>query len=199
LKAFFLSALPFAGAAHFAADAQGEFWDPPALSDPSITLAQSAALLAGSNFSAPAFPSPLNYTAAGYQVVGAVVEKVTNRSWHDNFQKLIAEPLGLEATEFFSYYSTEKRPSNPLLGVGAIATVGDMERFARMLMNKGRALKGTDSWVQVLSARAVEDMMTVQPGTDRGQSRIVSQRHCVFNFLFFYFFILKYSVQPLRP
>ena len=119
---------------------------------------------------------------------------MTGRSWHDIFHEIVAEPLGLEATEFVTYYSTERRPSNPLLAVGAISSVGDMERFLRMLINKGRAVREDGSWQQVLSSGAVADMTRVQPGTDRGQARLVRLSHFGFSFLTHFNFFFLFSL-----
>lgn len=124
-----------------------------------ITLAQAAAAVAGDP---PANPpgSVFEYGGPGFQVAGAMVEKVTGKRWSDLFEERIAQPLGMTATRW------ERLPNhgvsaadtlNPLLQGGAVTTAGDYMKFLTMIAAGGR-----NGDHQILSKQAVRAMETVE-------------------------------------
>ncbi len=126
--------------------------------DARLTLAESAAEVARLPLEHPP-GTVFAYGGPGFQVAGALVEKVTGRRWADLFQARIAGPLGMERTSWG--HPTGRVPpgqtSNPLLQGGVTTTAGDYMRFLSML-----AQGGVHAGHRVLSAQAVRTMETVQ-------------------------------------
>lgn len=126
--------------------------------DPRLTLAESAAEVARLPLENPP-GAVFAYGGPGFQVAGALVEKVTGRRWADLFQARIAGPLGMHRT--FWEHPPGRVPSgqtsNPLLQGGVTTTAGDYMRFLSML-----AQGGVYAGHRVLSARAVRMMETAQ-------------------------------------
>ncbi|KAF8064555.1 pbpX [Scenedesmus sp. PABB004] len=110
----------------------------PAASRPDITLDAAAAMLA----ELPVLSPPgekFRYWGAGYQVVGAVVEKVCGKPWNEAFDEHVARPLGLTATAFCDTAASGPRPTNPCIGAGCVSTPGDLLRLVVMLVHGGAA------------------------------------------------------------
>lgn len=94
------------------------------------------------------------YGAPGFQVAGAIAEKVSGQSWRDLFKERIADPLSMTHTV---YGSTKGQfadtTSNPQLAGGGISTASDYYAFLEMMMQRGM-FRGR----RVLSERAYDAM-----------------------------------------
>lgn len=127
--------------------------------DPRMTLAESASQIAA----LPLEDKPgevFKYGGPGFQVAGALVEKVTGERWSDLFAERIAKPLGMDHT-YWEHLPDKGVPTaetlNPLLQGGAVTTAEDYMRFLTMLAQGGE-YQGR----RILSAQAIETMETVQ-------------------------------------
>jgi CubicO group peptidase (beta-lactamase class C family) len=87
-----------------------------------------------------------HYSNAGLQIAGAVLEKISGKSFETLFAERIAAPLGMKNTDF------GKGPVALPAG-GASSTPEDYMRFLVMLLDKG-VYKGT----RILSERSVAEM-----------------------------------------
>jgi CubicO group peptidase (beta-lactamase class C family) len=123
-----------------------------------ISLAQSATLIAARRLEDP--PGTIfKYGGPSLQIVGALVEQATGRSWANLFDERIARPLGLQHT---SWSSAIRPPEpgpvrNPNLQGGVITTADDYATFLTMLA-QGGVFQGR----RVLSASAIDTMETAQ-------------------------------------
>lgn len=128
--------------------------------DPRMTLAQSAAEVAAGPLANP--PGKVfEYGGPGFQVAGAMLEKVTGKHWAELFNERIARPLGMTATRWehprFGSRVPAAETQNPLLQGGVVTTADDYMKFLTMLAANGRYQDR-----QILSPNAVEAMETVQ-------------------------------------
>lgn len=127
--------------------------------DPRMTLAESAAEIA----KRPLEDVPgttFKYGGPGFQVAGAMVEKVTGKRWAALFAERIAGPLGMTHTSWEHLPSRGATPAetlNPLLQGGVVTTADDYMRFLSMLAANGRF-----DGQQILSEQAVAEMETAQ-------------------------------------
>jgi len=123
-----------------------------------ITLAQSADLIAARPLEDPP-GAVFKYGGPSLQVVGALVEQATGRSWTDLFDERIAHPLGLTHTSWSSAFRPPQPGPvrNPNLQGGVITTADDYARFLTMLA-QGGVFRGH----RVLSASAIDAMETAQ-------------------------------------
>lgn len=127
--------------------------------DARMTLAQSAAEIA----KRPLEDGPgkvFKYGGPGFQVAGALVEKVTGRRWADLFNERITQPLGIKTLYWLHIPPRDVSPEetlNPLLQGGVVTTADDYMRFLTMLAQHGK-YEGR----QILSAKAVDEMETIQ-------------------------------------
>jgi CubicO group peptidase (beta-lactamase class C family) len=98
--------------------------------------------------------SQFSYSNAGYQILGYLVEQITNQTLVEYFQENIFEPLNMTSTGFY-YQDFDGRNAIPyewnnetnfelplydinLPGVGALrSTIGDMVRYMMAHMNQG--------------------------------------------------------------
>jgi CubicO group peptidase (beta-lactamase class C family) len=127
--------------------------------DPRMTLGQSAAEIAA----LPLQDKPgkvFKYGGPGFQVAGALVEKVTGERWSKLFDERIAKPLGMYHT--YWQHLPDRGVSledtlNPLLQGGVVTTAEDYMRFLTMLADGGE-YQGR----RILSAASVETMETAQ-------------------------------------
>lgn len=95
------------------------------------------------------------YGGDAMQVGGRVVEIAGGASWNELFQKHVAQPLGLEHTQWGRFGLSR----NPQIAGGASATLVDYGRFVRMLLAGGE-LDGK----RVLSESAVRELVTDRTG-----------------------------------
>lgn len=127
--------------------------------DPRLTLAESAAEVARLPLEDPP-GAVFKYGGPGFQVAGALVEKVTGSRWADLFRARISGPLGMDRT-FWVHQPDRGVPpgetTNPLLQGGVTTTARDYMRFLSML-----AQGGVYAGHRVLSSRAVQTMEMAQ-------------------------------------
>jgi Beta-lactamase class C and other penicillin binding proteins len=135
--------------------------------DPRMSLADSAAEVAQRKLAYP--PGEVfEYGGPGFQVAGAMVEKVTGKRWADLFEERIARPLGMTATRWehprFGARVPADETLNPLLQGGVVTTADDYMKFLTML-----AMGGQFGGHQILSPASIEAMETAQTiGLKRG-------------------------------
>jgi len=87
-----------------------------------------------------------HYSNAGLQIAGAVIEKISGKSFEELFAERIVEPLGMKNTDF-----GKKKVALP--AGGARSTTEDYLRFLTMILNKG-SFEGK----QILSEQSVNEM-----------------------------------------
>jgi len=142
------------------------------------------------------------YCGLGFQVMGAVIEKVTGRKVSDLMKERIFDPLGMKDTTFYPdaamlarvavpYYYPPKggeplaygfsRWTEPLdnpartamLSGGLLSTVGDYLKFSQMIVRKGVGLNGR----RVLSEKMFDDYLfkrQTPPGDKKDSSFDIS-------------------------
>ncbi|KAG1670567.1 hypothetical protein FOA52_012139 [Chlamydomonas sp. UWO 241] len=133
----------------------------------SISLADAAAALIAMPKGILLAPGTrFKYTAAGFQVLGAVAEKVTGVPWREVLSKYLTGPLGMRRTAMYNMWGEpDPRAGNPTLAYGLISTADDMWAFVTMLAANGSFTPpGGGPPVRVLSEAAVRDMATPQLG-----------------------------------
>jgi hypothetical protein len=110
----------------------------PALSDTSLTLAQSADLIAQIPLIGPP-GGQFSYGGLSMQVAGRCAEVATGKTWDQLFQEKITVPLGLTQVDFVTLsLQAPYRPStNPRIGGGARCSLVDYSVFVQMLLNNG--------------------------------------------------------------
>jgi CubicO group peptidase (beta-lactamase class C family) len=129
--------------------------DWPALSDPTITLAESAALIACCVPLEDVPGASFKYGGLSMQVAGRVAEVVSGQDWQSLFDTAVAQPLGLTSVDFQGMGPT----TNPRIGASAQSTLTDYGRVLSMLL-RGGEFDGPDGPVRVLSEDAVRSMIT---------------------------------------
>ncbi|MBL9204904.1 MAG: beta-lactamase family protein [Opitutaceae bacterium] len=109
-----------------------------ALSDSSITLAQSADLIAQIPLIGPP-GGQFAYGGLSMQVAGRCAEVATGKSWDQLFQEKITGPLGLTRVDYTtaSLLPPYRPNTNPRIAGGARCNLGDYSIFAQMLVNRG--------------------------------------------------------------
>lgn len=128
------------------------------------------------------------YCGLGFQVMGAVLEKVTGRKVPELMKERIFDPLGMTETTFYPdaemlkrvavpyyfppdggkpvRYAFDNRWTEPLgnpertamLSGGLFSTVGDYLRFSQMMVRKGVGLNGR----RILSERMFDEYLLVR-------------------------------------
>ena len=121
-----------------------------------ITMAEYADRVAREGVMAAAPGTSVRYASASMQVVGAIAEKVTGKSWNQLFKERIGDPCEMPNTTFAA--TPENR--NPLLAGGARSSLRDYGHFMQMI-----AAKGVYNGKRVLSEKAVREMQTDQTRT----------------------------------
>ena len=82
------------------------------------------------------------YGGVGFQVAGRIAEVASAKPWHQLFQEMIAEPLGMTNTGYGQldwkgrYLDTSQRP-NPRIGGALWTTPRDYARVLNLLLNRG--------------------------------------------------------------
>jgi len=87
-----------------------------------------------------------HYSNVGLQLAGAVIEKISGKSFEDLFAQRLAKPLGMKNTDF-------GKGKVALPAGGALSTPEDYLQFLSMILNKGVS-KG----VRILSEGSVQEM-----------------------------------------
>jgi CubicO group peptidase (beta-lactamase class C family) len=95
-----------------------------------------------------------HYSNAGLQIAGAVMEKISGKSFEELFAERIAVPLGLKNTDF-----GKKKVALP--AGGAWSTTEDYLNFLIMILHKGN-FEGK----QILSEHSVNEMEINRIGSD---------------------------------
>jgi CubicO group peptidase (beta-lactamase class C family) len=95
-----------------------------------------------------------HYSNAGLQIAGAVMEKISGKSFEDLFAERIATPLGLRNTDF-------GRKNVAMPAGGAWSTTEDYLSFLTMILQKGN-FEGK----QILSENSVNEMEINRIGPD---------------------------------
>jgi CubicO group peptidase (beta-lactamase class C family) len=98
--------------------------------------------------------STFHYSNVGLQIAGAVIEKISGKSFETLFAARIAQPLGLKNTDF-----GKKQVAFP--AGGASSTPGDYLHFLIMILHKGNF-----NGKQILSENAVNEMEMNRMGPD---------------------------------
>lgn len=128
---------------------------------PGISLLESALSAARTPLAHPP-GAQFEYGGPNFQLVGAAAERVTGKSWHELFNRRIAEPLGMTSTAWgrLRVPPDPRAPvANPVLQAGAWTTLPDYSAFLTMI-----AQDGIRRGRRVLSARAMAAMGTIMTG-----------------------------------
>ncbi len=132
-----------------------------------ISMAQyadEAARTEGNMAGAPG--TGIRYASTSMQIVGAIAEKVTGKSWNTLFKERIGDPCDMPDTSYIRTPGTGagrtmpelvKPTANPMLAAGAKSSLRDYSHFLEMLANNG-VYKGK----RVLSEKAVREMQKDQ-------------------------------------
>jgi CubicO group peptidase (beta-lactamase class C family) len=127
-------------------------WNPAADRGPARNLAEAADTIAEIPLLAPP-GTHFHYGNNGMQAAGRIVEIVTGKSWAENFRSRIAEPLGLESTDFYAFGPTE----NPMVAGSVRTSLDEFGVFVRMI-----AAGGVHDGKRILSEAAVKEMLSNQ-------------------------------------
>jgi CubicO group peptidase (beta-lactamase class C family) len=90
--------------------------------------------------------SVFHYSNAGLQIAGAVIEKISGKSFETLFAERIAKPLGMTNTDF-------GKNKVALPAGGAYSTPNDYLNFLVMILNKG-----TFNGKRILSEKSINEM-----------------------------------------
>jgi CubicO group peptidase (beta-lactamase class C family) len=128
--------------------------------DPPTTLAGLLARVVAAP--PPSAPGPFAYSNDGYIVLGAVIERVTGRSYRSYVRENVFRPAGMTSTDVLAYrpeqvpgmaagrpWAAPVQVGNP--SGGAYSTVGDLFRFARALT--GHRLLGAAMTATLLAGK----------------------------------------------
>jgi len=109
-----------------------------ALSNSSITLAQSADRIAQIPLIGPA-GGQFAYGGLSMQVAGRCAEVAAGKSWDQLFQEKITGPLGLTQVDYttIAVLPPYRANTNPRIAGGARCSLGDYAIFVQMLVNRG--------------------------------------------------------------
>jgi CubicO group peptidase (beta-lactamase class C family) len=95
-----------------------------------------------------------HYSSVGLQIAGAVMEKISGKSFEELFAVRIAVPLGMKNTDF-------GRKNVALPAGGAFSTTEDYLSFLTMILHKGN-IEGK----QILTENSVNEMEINRVGPD---------------------------------
>jgi CubicO group peptidase (beta-lactamase class C family) len=132
--------------------------DNDALSNTSITLAQSADLIAQIPLIGPP-GAQFAYGGLSMQVAGRCAEVATGKSWDQLFREKITLPLSLDQVDFttISLLAPYRFSTNPRIAGGARCSLGDYSTFVQMLLNRG-----LHAGRRILSEASVRELQRVQ-------------------------------------
>lgn len=128
--------------------------DDDALSDRSITLAESADMIAQKPLIGPP-GGQFAYGGLSMQVAGRCAEVASGKTWDDLFREKICTPLGLTEVDFTTaaFLPPYRAQTNPRIAGGARCSLHDYAIFREMLRNRG-----IHAGRRVLSEAAVREM-----------------------------------------
>lgn len=122
--------------------------------------ADEAARTEGNMAGAPG--TGIRYASTSMQIVGAIAEKVTGKSWNQLFKERIGDPCDMPDTAYIRTPGTGsgrtmpellKPTANPMLAAGAKSSLHDYGHFLKMIANDG-----VYNGKRVLSAKSVREM-----------------------------------------
>lgn len=125
--------------------------------NPALTLQECAATLASR--AALALPATrFDYGGAHLQVLGAMAEKATGKTWNTIFQEQLAVPMALSPQAgYYTFPRAESGQTNPLVAGGLRLTTAEYMHLLRLAFHKG-----TTSGRSLISA-ARFDQQGVEP------------------------------------
>ncbi|RFZ95430.1 class A beta-lactamase-related serine hydrolase [Mucilaginibacter conchicola] len=88
-----------------------------------------------------------HYSNVGLQIAGAILEKISGKSFEELFAERIAQPLNMSSTDF-----GHKKVALP--AGGALSTANDYLKFMVMILNKGVTPNGK----RILSEESIKQM-----------------------------------------
>ncbi|MGQ4277132.1 serine hydrolase domain-containing protein [Pseudidiomarina sp. E22-M8] len=127
--------------------------------------------------------SQWRYNNSAYVVLGAVIEKVTGLSWHEAMQQMLFEPLGLQATGYYSaaeivagrvegYMQEESLVNAPFISMTQPHAAGALSASASDVDQWQQALHGGKVLTDAMYARMID---TSKGFNDYGYGIAVSQ------------------------
>ncbi len=128
---------------------EGDQWDY------AITMAQYADRIARDGVLRADPGVEFRYGSVSMQLVGAVAEQVTGKSWNDLFLERIAKPCDMPNTAFAKVAANR----NPMLAGGASSSLPDYSHFMEMIARRGM-FRGR----RVISEASVREMQRDQSG-----------------------------------
>lgn len=108
----------------------------PCLRHGDVTLQACAAEIAQMPLEMPP-GAAFAYGENSFQVAGAIAEIATGQSWGRLFEALVAQPLGMNASDYEGMTRTASRVTNPRVGSGLRTTAMDYAAFLAMLIKGG--------------------------------------------------------------
>jgi len=124
------------------------------LSNPDITLQESAAQIATLPMVNAPSGTKFSYGGLSMQAAGAAAEVATGQSFVDLLASRITQPLGMTQTRFVT-----ASQSNPRVAGGAESTATDFTRFMDTLLNSG---VDRQTGARILDDQSVQTMFTRQ-------------------------------------
>jgi len=105
--------------------------------NPALTLQECAATLASR--AALALPATrFDYGGAHLQVLGAMAEKATGKTWNTIFQEQLAVPMALSPQAgYYTFPRAESGQTNPLVAGGLRLTTAEYMHLLRLAFHKG--------------------------------------------------------------
>lgn len=134
--------------------------------DYSMTMAEYADRMSREAIMAGDPGTGIRYASVSMQLMGAIAEKVTGKTWNQLVKERIADPCDMPDTTYVRTPGTtlpanlNDPTANPMLAAGAKSSLHDYGHFLEMLANKG-VYKGR----RVISEKSVMEMQRDQTGT----------------------------------
>jgi CubicO group peptidase (beta-lactamase class C family) len=115
-----------------------------------------------------------HYGGTGFVVAGAILERLSGKSFERTFEDRIAKPLGMRHTTFDRIGSSTRHTRNPMPAASAQASTADYASFVGMLASGGLA----DDGHRVLSDASVAEIERDQvAGIDTSDDAAVQITH----------------------
>jgi CubicO group peptidase (beta-lactamase class C family) len=99
------------------------------------------------------------YSDFSWEVVGLLLERLTNKTIEENFQSIVAGPLGM-ANSSYDCPGANSSATRSHAAIGLCTTVSDLGRFMQMMLLGGRKPDGT----RVLAPTVVSQIYSGQTG-----------------------------------
>ena len=116
------------------------------------------------------------YANGPFQIIGAAAEAASGKSWNELWKELIADPLGMNGTYFYSdtLLNTSKVPRNPYISRKSLSNGRDLVKFVTMIANKGVSIEGRRIISESSSRNIAKWSGTFPLGTLEGRSVNIS-------------------------